>query len=263
MTRAEICDLLDKLPVFPVCAAEVIRLARAGLSTEQLVALALSDQVLAGGLIKAANSAEYTWSGTVGTIQKAVLYLGEVRGTQVLLSTAIKPILAVVGHTKLSDHSLEVADVAVRLASAIPDIGKADAYVLGLFHDVGELVFKVAAPQELAERVEELVAAGADRLTAEHIVYGVTHAQAGADVLRRWGMPDEYVQAVELHHTPELTFGHGAALLYLAEQWTDANGDLLCERRLKHALNVLHLKWEDFSDHSIARRAMNVENRAQ
>jgi putative nucleotidyltransferase with HDIG domain len=246
MTRDELSALLDELPVFPVCAAEVIRLARAGLSSEQLIQLAGSDQVLAGSLIKAANSAAYTWSGTVGTLPQAVLYLGETRGTQVLLSAAIKPVLGVIGHRRLYDHALEVAHISMRLTSKTGELNTADAYVLGLLHDVGELLLKLC-PSDSAQRVDELVTAGAERLVAEQMVYGATHAEAGADVLRHWHMPAEYVSAVEYHHTPEQGGGVASAMLYLGEQWTDANGDRLCESRLQSALNMLDLNWQDFS----------------
>lgn len=238
-------SLLKKLPAFPACAGEVIRRAATGLSSEDVVRLAGTDQILAGSLIQAANSAAYTWSGTVGNLPQAVMYLGEVRAARVLVSAAMKPILGVVGHQKLFDHSLEVAHVAVQLASEKNVINPADAHILGLLHDVGELLFKIAPPEH-GRRLTELVAAGVEKPVAEEMAYGLTHAQAGASVLRHWRMPEEYATAVEFHHSPEKGGSAGSALLYLAEQWTDPDGDVLTDCRLIYSLETLNLTLQNF-----------------
>jgi putative nucleotidyltransferase with HDIG domain len=239
--RAELRALIPQLPVFPVCAAEVIRASSRGyLTAEQLISLASKDQVLAGGLLQAANSASNSWSGRVTSVKQAVMHLGEIRAAQLLVAAAMKPILAVVGHQKLWEHSLEAAAVAQKLAFSSKLFDPAGAYVLALLHDVGELLLRLT-PLEARTNLHELVAAGCERSVAELLIFGATHGQAGADVLRHWCMPETYIRAVEYHHDPETGGDIGAALLYLTEQWTEPNGDRLREDRLQHSLGVLQL----------------------
>jgi putative nucleotidyltransferase with HDIG domain len=237
----ELRTLVRRLPVLPVCAAEVIRAARDGnISADRLVYLANQDQVLAGNLIQSANSAAYTWAGRVGNVEQSVLYLGEMRASQLLLSVALKPILGVTGHQALWEHSLEVAHVSHRVAADTHSMHSPDAYILGLLHDVGQLLLHMF-PFETRGRVSMLIDSGATRDIAETSVFGLTHAEAGAYVLRFWKMPEDYVEAVLHHHHPEAGGGAGAAMLYMAEQWTDPAGDELETARLDCALNTLKL----------------------
>ena len=244
LSRSALTALVDKLPAFPSCAAEVLRAAQRGrITTEDLIHLASHDQVLAGGLVQAANGAKYTWSGKVQNLEQAVGYLGEVRATQMLVEAAMKPILAIIGHRRLWEHSLEAAAVAQRLAASSGLLKPSDAYLLGLVHDVGALLLSLA-PADARAGVQALIAAGCETPVAELLLLGTTHAQAGADVLRYWGMPGDYVKAVEHHHDPEVAGGPGAALLYLAEQWTEPDGDRLRDDRLAYSLAALHLHEE-------------------
>ncbi|HYO80211.1 MAG TPA: HDOD domain-containing protein [Bryobacteraceae bacterium] len=241
LTRHKLRALIPRLPAFPSSAGQVVRAASSGcIPSEKLVRLAASDPVLAGSFIAAANSGSSSWGGTVGTVQKAAMYLGEVKGTQVLLRVALQPVLSVIGHSRLWEHSLEAANVALRLAANSTQFAEPDAYVLGLLHDIGELLFRLA-PAEAAAGVETLVSRGLSRPEAEATVYGASHAQAGSDILQHWGLPDEYRTAVEFHHNPEATDSAGAALLYLCEQWTDPADDPCSDDRLEKARVRLHL----------------------
>jgi putative nucleotidyltransferase with HDIG domain len=245
MTVSELRTLYRRLPVFPVCAATVIRLARTELSFEQLVRLAESDPVIAGNVIAASNSAARSWSTEIRNVPDAVTNLGEIKCTQVLISAALRPLLVLVGHTDLYHHSLEVAHVNLRLSRATSLLDTADAYVLGLVHDIGKLVLTMAG---LEKHLEQLLQANWNRLDAEQAVYGMNHASAGAEIVQKWGLPTEYVNAVAFHHAPEKGGGSQAAMLYLSDQWTDPDGDLLCNRRLQYSLDALGLTMADFSE---------------
>jgi putative nucleotidyltransferase with HDIG domain len=220
----------------------VIRAACKGpVKAEQLIDLAGADPVLAGNLIQAANSASYTWSGKVRTLQQAVMYLGEIRATHLLISVAMKPILSVVGHQQIWEHSVEAASVARKLCASSDVFDPSTAYILGLLHDVGMLLLRLG-PAEAQANMLSLVEAGCERGVAELLFLGATHGQAGADILREWRMPPDFIAAVEFHHDPETSGDPGSALLYLAEQWTEPNGDRLREDRVEHSLAVLGLQ---------------------
>jgi HD-like signal output (HDOD) protein len=211
------------------------------MSSQQLIELAGHDQTLAGALVQAANGAKYTWSGKVRTLEQAVAYLGEIRATQMLVEAALKPILAAVSHRRLWEHSLEAAAVAHRLATSSRMMAPSDAYLLGLVHDAGALLLALA-PADARASLRSLTNAGCETPVAELLIFGTTHAQAGADVLRFWNMPEDYIDAVEHHHDPETGGGAGAALLYLTEQWTEPDGDRLRDDRLDYSLATLNLK---------------------
>ena len=61
------------------------------------------------------------------------------------------------------------------------------------------------------------MAAGFPLLYAETLVRGEDHAERGAAVLTAWGLPQELVEVVRLHHRPECSRDRLTYILFLAE----------------------------------------------
>lgn len=238
-SREQLVALAPRLPVFPAAALRVIAAVRGeALSESHIVEFAMSDPVLAGSLLSAANAAAYTWSGTVRNVQAAVMYLGNVRSASVLLTTALKTVLGSPGDQQLWEHSSAAATAAEQLARIGGQTNANDAYTVGLLHDVGKLLMQLT-PADVSAARHRLTRNGCAPAVAEVLTCGATHAEAGAEVLRHWGLPAEYIEAVEFHHEPEHAHTSFAALLYLAEQCTGSEEDLPSAARTKHALDAV------------------------
>jgi HD-like signal output (HDOD) protein len=119
-------------------------------------------------------------------------------------------------------------------------LSQCDAYVLGLMHDVGRLLLDLV-PASVAASRDRLVQNGCEISIAELLTCGIDHAEAGALVLRHWGLPDAYIEAIRFHHQPQATDSNLAALLYLVEFWTESREDPASNVRLRAALNRLDL----------------------
>jgi putative nucleotidyltransferase with HDIG domain len=252
-SRPQLALLAPELPVFPAAALKVLRAARSNpLCSTQIVDLAMTDPVLAGSLLSAANAAAYTWSGTVRNVQAAVMYLGDIRAAAVLLAAALKPVMCPSGDQELWLHSLAAASAAEQLARLSDHINPNEAYTVALVHDVGKLLMQLAPPDVSAAR-QRLIRNGCAAAVAEVLTCGATHAEAGADVLRHWALPPEYIEAVEFHHEPEHTRSSFAALLYLAEQCTGGEEDLPSAVRTTHALDVAGVTAEDVANITASR----------
>jgi putative nucleotidyltransferase with HDIG domain len=243
-SRQQLASNANRLPVFPAAALQVVRAARTGkLTATQLAELAAADPVLAGSVLSAANAAAYTWSGTVRNVQAAVLYLGDLRAAGVLLAAALKPVLNSAGSQEMWEHSLAAASVSEQLARMNGKLNPNDAYSIGLLHDVGKLLIELA-PADISAMRQRLVRNGCATAIAEVLTCGASHAEAGADVLRHWALPAEYIEAVEFHHEPEHAQTPFASLLYLAEQCTGSDEDLPSAARMNHALKAVGLTAE-------------------
>jgi HD-like signal output (HDOD) protein len=78
----------------------------------------------------------------------------------------------------------------------------ADAFGAGLLHECGQLVFAVCRPEmfdthlRLCQRDARLL------VELEQQTFGVTHAQAGAYLLSRWGFPLGVINAAARHARP-------------------------------------------------------------
>jgi putative nucleotidyltransferase with HDIG domain len=220
---------------------------------DDLVSVACSDAVLAGAVLQAANSVAFARSVPARDVREAVMYIGTTRACQVVLAAALKPVLTVRGGDALWRHSVESAAVAELLAERTKCIDPHEAYLLGLLHDVGKLLLSIAPAAARACKLK-LTAAGVQEQVAEIITFGADHAIAGADVLRTWGLPDDYVAAVESHHEPERSVTGASALLYLVEFCTDSEEDLPSDVRLRRALDRTGLTLSDVNVTSDATR---------
>jgi HD-like signal output (HDOD) protein len=207
-----------------------------------VVALASKDQVLAGGIIACANSPAYSSIREITNLGHAVAYIGTDQAATILTALALRPFILGAGKASLWAHALESAAAAEAL-SQLCDIPKADAYLLGLMHDIGRLLLN-SLPQHVAAASKRLTNNGCETAIAELLVCGTDHAGAGALVLQHWNFPSEYIEAVRFHHEPQATDSKLAALLYLVEFWSDSNEDPASASRLHVALERLKISQE-------------------
>jgi putative nucleotidyltransferase with HDIG domain len=95
-------------------------------------------------------------------------------------------------------HAVGVSRLAQRLAEAVGMPASDELITAALVHDAGELVLHRAdggAAQALPRD-----ATPEARLEAERETYGLDHAQAGAELARRWDLPERLAAAIESHH---------------------------------------------------------------
>lgn len=239
-SKEELISWAPKLPVFPASLLELLReLRREDTSIHKLVELASRDQVLAGNLMACANSAAYSSTRELTNLGHAVAYIGTDRAAMILTALALKPFILTAGTVDLWLHALQAAAVAEELSKHC-SLPKADAFLLGLMHDIGRLLLNAAPPHVSAAR-RRLVNNGCESVIAEVLVCGTDHAGAGALVLDYWNFPLAFVEAVRFHHEPQATDSKLAALLYLVEFWTESNEDPTSQVRLNIALEQLGL----------------------
>jgi HD-like signal output (HDOD) protein len=74
-----------------------------------------------------------------------------------------------------------------------------EAYYAGLMCDIGKLAFEKLLRTSDTSLPEWN---GSSFLEMERIHFGVDHAMLGAEMARRWHLPDELVAAIAYHHNP-------------------------------------------------------------
>lgn len=77
-----------------------------------------------------------------------------------------------------------------------------EAFVGGLLHDIGMLVFLTQQPQVFLAVVDLAQCRGQELGVIEKNFLGMTHAESGARFLARWGVPDELLNIVAFHDKP-------------------------------------------------------------
>jgi len=120
---------------------------------------------------------------------------------------------------QLWQHSVYAAFATAQIAEIVPeiDVDPAEAYLIGLLHDIGRFVmFEHAAPNLLSvdesnwETPQELIEADIE-------TYKFTHSELGFRACEHWQLPDSICEVVRRHHTPvedDIVAGSVDALLF-------------------------------------------------
>ena len=160
------------------------------------------DVAMTANIMKLVNSAFFGSRRPIVSAERAVAYLGmDTIGALVLGHSVFKGGAAtgVAGFDleKLWQHSLQTGSAARAIAFAenLSTSEADEAFLAGVLHDVGKIVFATRAAA-----VSNVPAAGDDVIAKME----VHHPEVGAYLLGLWGFPNSIVEAVAFHHTPSL-----------------------------------------------------------
>ena len=236
-------------PLLPAVALEVHALTKQpDVDAAKVVAVMRKDPMLAGRVLKIAQSAAFAPVGAMTSLQDAVVRLGlrnlseiawEVSlGMRVFRSQAYAEPMEIVRR-----HSTACAHLA-RMVSGFTSIASEYAFLCGLLHDIG----MAAALIVLGE--QKKTAGGFDPMLLA-MALQQCHQEASAVVARLWKLPAD-IQLVLGHHHEVLIDGHVhplAAVVALAEELTREAGlgivlgghncDATTDTALAHARNAL------------------------
>jgi putative nucleotidyltransferase with HDIG domain len=248
-SRADVNRVIDRLPVFPRAAREVVRqVTNPEVGPRELAAVCSLDPVLAGRVIQIANSAFYSPRLPIGTIVHAVSFIGTETTRRVLLAAALRGNFASPDSHLVWNHSLDVAQTAEMLARhGSVKVDPAQAFLAGLVHDIGRLAFSIM-PAAFIERFHRLTDGGCPPVEVEMCLSGRCHGEVGSETLAQWKFPDEIVEAIRWHHRPERSDLALASVLYLAEFITDSQEDLPSYIRLKTACQRAGITMTDLTN---------------
>lgn len=198
-----------------------------------------SDQVLASSLLGTANSVLFTPVSPITTISRALTHIGHDAAKRVIVAATARPLFASRPLRALWKHSLIVANTCEQLARTTGKADPAEAFLLGLIHDIGRLAIE-SLPAEPVETYHRLSEASQCIVLADMAVLGMDHGELGAGIIRQWGLPQALVSAVQKHHHPELS-SPMTCLLYLAEFTSGSDEDVPSLPRLKAAMRGVGL----------------------
>lgn len=192
---AETCDL----PPMPAAAARALRLARdPDTTTDALANIVLTDPALAARVLTMSRSVLYLRRTPPRSLHEAIVTVGFQGLRRILMAASARSAYSADDDVAqaLWAHSLATALAADELTKPAADRGSpggGDAFIAGLLHDIGKLIFHIADPKSYAQL-------GLFDADAERRMFGATHDVAGACVAEIWGLDDAIVSAILGHH---------------------------------------------------------------
>jgi putative nucleotidyltransferase with HDIG domain len=172
------------------------------------------DPALTTNVLRIANTAPFGAPQSVGTVREAFSRLVPDNGFESVLAEAFGKITEgpMIGYDvkgeDLWDHLIGSAIASTRLAQVLQLSPPEHLFTAALTHDIGKVVLGTF-PEIDAYGIIAL--ALRDRVSfeeAERTILGIDHAEVGAFLAEHWGLPGSIVDAVRLHHQPELSLEH-------------------------------------------------------
>ncbi|ULQ58977.1 HDOD domain-containing protein [Brucepastera parasyntrophica] len=204
----DVLKYIDNLPQFPENIAEIQKLLNDPESTINSIAARISNDVaLSADLLKLVNSAAFSLTKKCTNIADAVKLVG-LRGIRNLLYSV--GTMNLLGNStdeqkKLWEHSYQTAYFAYNLARSRLRKRNVteDAYVCGLMHDLGKIVFSLIHP-DVQEKIENLKKErNMPDKAFQSLVSGIYHPEIGAVLAERWNFSESLVNSIRYHHAPE------------------------------------------------------------
>jgi putative nucleotidyltransferase with HDIG domain len=201
------------LPSVPALYSEIIEaLQNPETDVETIGSIVVKDVAMTAKILKLVNSSFFGLGHEISSPGEAVAYLGtDTIKSLILVTNAFSQseVVRVDGFSMelLWSHSLEVANAAKAIASYEGTDRKFidEAYVAGLLHDVGKLVFAVNLPKEYQQAIKLAHEKQIPLTSAELQMFEADHADVGGYLLGLWGLPVPVVEAIALHHHPDKT----------------------------------------------------------
>ena len=185
------------LPSLPDIAVRIRHLIdREEASVQQIAKLVQTDLAISAKLMKIANGALYHGLQPVDSCQQAISRLGLESTRNLVVGFVLRNLFKEKIHNalltrhaqQLWEHSVEVGAIAQVLAEVTPGMNPDEALLVGLLHDIGELVILSYAEnyRELAENRAAL-----ERIIAE------LKGELGGIILREWDFSEAFVTAAQ------------------------------------------------------------------
>lgn len=163
------------------------------------------NATLAGEVIKISNQPQFLRPrGTpVKTIKDALSVIGYQRLQNLLTSVGAIMVCKSRGQDEVSEFNLNVAKITSELSQYTDEVPEDVAYLAGLFHNAGAMLFALKYDNYDAVFLNSLQY-GYRAPMLEEKNYGTSHTVAGMLVAKKWQLDNEYSQIMLLHHQKDL-----------------------------------------------------------
>lgn len=219
------------LPTIPVVATKVMQLIESESATaEELAKVVASDPAVAARVLKISNSSFYGCQRQIQTLSHAIVVLGFGTLKSLVVAASVKQVYQPYGLTEkmLWEHSFGAGLAARMIANETRLVSEEEAFLGGLFHDIGKIIMNTMNKQQFQEVMQRCYNDGILFEEAEQRVFSYTHSEVGGLVIKKWNFPEMLMHAVLNHHT--LDFSENEDPYQVSLTCVVGLADLLCHK---------------------------------
>ncbi|MEM1108453.1 MAG: HDOD domain-containing protein [Planctomycetota bacterium] len=200
---------IETLPPLPAIVPAILDATTDETASAEHVAEVLRrDPTVAAKVLRVANSPFYSAQREVTDTTRAVIRLGVMAVRNLVVGLCAGSAIRGIGkaresHGLLWTHSVGTAAAAELIAREVDYPLPEEAFIAGLLHDFGQLAMLVTETARFHEVAEQTAKGGMKFLYREREAFGIDHTEAGAVLMRHWGLPAALIDAARHHHTDQ------------------------------------------------------------
>jgi putative nucleotidyltransferase with HDIG domain len=230
--KKKLCKELDGLLPMPQVVLKAQRLLiDPNSGFDELSDIIETDQEITRNILNVTNSAYYSLKNKVCSVRQASLMLGLDVIAEIIMAAATSTLFGKaleaysLSPRELWQHSLSTALGSKKMAEAMRPSLSNEAFLAGLFHDVGKLILD----EHIFSRndaFKDFLGDSPDPLfKAEKQILGFDHTEVAAELCKRWKFPRAVTSAIRHHHHINPDQDDLACILYAADNLTRMNGN--------------------------------------
>ena len=225
ITIAKRLDQIGDLPTVPHTMQRVLsEIQEVSSSAQSLQKVIEQDPVITAKILQMSNSVYYSPKTEISSVARAIVTMGFKRIRDLVISISLTGMFCEdLGYPEFQSkelwlHAIGVGVGAQLIAKKVPGLDPDDLFTAGMLHDLGRLVYCLHFYTELGEALEEVKTAGVSLNQAEENL-GLTHAEIGAYLAKRWKLSELLVSVIRYHHHPNDAgeYAQAAAAVNLAD----------------------------------------------
>ncbi len=191
------------LPTIPAVALKVMQLIESeSVTAEELGKVVSGDPAVAARVLKISNSSFYGCQRKIQSLPIAIMMLGFNTLRSLVITASLKQVYQPYGLVEkmLWEHSFGAGLAARVIASNTKRANEEEAFLSGLFHDIGKIIMNHLDRDKFRIVMERCYNEGILFTDAEKDVYPYSHEEVGACVIGKWNFPEALAESVKHHH---------------------------------------------------------------
>jgi putative nucleotidyltransferase with HDIG domain len=211
MSAEEFIQRLDAIHELPTLSAVTMKLSQLLLdintSAQDVAEVIQYDQSIVIKMLKLVNSAFFGFSNKVSSVQHALMLLGFNTVRNAVISIDVINALKIKCKIKGFDvstfwrHSIGVAVIGRYLDRETGNHHREDVFTAGIIHDIGKVVMAHYFADRFQAVWETMYREQLSFWDAEQRYFPINHADVGAQLAKRWHLPEPMCNVIGRHHT--------------------------------------------------------------
>lgn len=198
-------EKVESLPTIPAILRKILSIIEdPKVSLQKITDFVSSDPTLTARILKMVNSPVYGFPGRISSVSHAMVILGLNAVKGLLLGVSVFEIMKknMVG---LWEHSLSSAIFARIIATRKQLPSPEEISIAALLHDIGKVILILVFKEDYIKILESVNEKEEFLFELERQYFGITHAEVGGIIAKKWNFPLKLVEPIMYHHRPQLS----------------------------------------------------------